>query len=122
MARLVKPGGELIHAIDLPFPSNGGLKSVLKSMALDSFGFLLPQSVRTKYMRATPKNYLSFILASLNMVDRSRPELGVLRMSLDPEVVAESYSHALKRILKDSANYRYRRTGSLLVHVRARSV
>jgi SAM-dependent methyltransferase len=122
MARLVKPGGDLIHAIDLSFPSNGGPKRILKSIALDSFGFLLPQSVRKKYLKATPKNYLSFILTSLDMADRSRPELDALRMSLDPEVVAESYSHGLNRILKDNENYRYRRIGSLLVHLRARSV
>ena len=46
------------------------------------------------------------------------PGLNVVRMSLDPEVVTESYQHKLNRITKDHTDSRYRRFGSLLVHLR----
>jgi hypothetical protein len=49
MDALLKPGGELIHAIDIDFPSNFGMKGMLKAAALNGLYWFLPLSIREKF-------------------------------------------------------------------------
>jgi hypothetical protein len=120
MARLLKPGGELIHAIDVPFPSNGGLKRILKSLALDQFSGLLPHDIIQAYAKATPLAYASTVWFALGLPRSSlrHRNLGTARMVVDPQIVVESYEHGLNRVLKDDPNYVYKRQGSLLIHLK----
>ncbi|MFH2104575.1 MAG: methyltransferase domain-containing protein [Chloroflexota bacterium] len=122
MARLIKPDGELIHAIDLPFPSNGGLKLLLKIIAFDMINMLLPEKIRLEYLRISPLNYVSVVCSTLGIPRKSfsKSALRAIRMALDPEVVAESYEHTLNRITKDDPDTRYQRAGSLLIHLKSK--
>jgi SAM-dependent methyltransferase len=120
LGALVKPGGELLHAIDIPFPSNGGLSKILKAILFDTFCGLLPYNFRLSHFLATPQNYASLASKALGvpggLPDRLKANIGVLRMSLDPEVVTEPLEFGYNRIVKDKmVDYRFLRTGSLLL-------
>lgn len=119
MERLLKPGGELIHAIDVPYPSNGGLKKFLVKTLLDAFNPLVPRGYRLAHHLTTPVNYTGLVCDALGL---RRPDMGKLnawRMCLDPEVVTESYEHGMNRILKDGIKgYHYQRVGSLLLRLK----
>ena len=119
MERLLKPGGELIHAVDVPYPSNGGFTRLLVKYLLDVFNPLVPSSYRLAHHLTTPSNYVGLVCEALRM---RRPKLSALnawRMCLDPEVLTESYEHGMNRILKDQMKgYRYQRVGSLLMRLK----
>ena len=122
MDKLLKPGGELIHAIDVPFPSNYGLKGFLKASGFEFLSPIMPVSMRMKYHRVTPRVYLRSVNKSLNFKLPALPNLSPLQMALNPDVLAESYAHGLNRIKKDgNKSFRYQREGSLLVHLKKTS-
>jgi SAM-dependent methyltransferase len=119
MARLLKPGGELIHAIDVPFPSNGGLKKLLVKYLLDVFNPLVPRGYRLAHHLTTPSNYTGLVCEALGLRRPNLRPLNAMRMVLDPEVLTESYEHGFNRIVKDQMkNYRYQRVGSLLLRLK----
>lgn len=119
MERLLKPGGELIHAIDVPFPSNGGLKKLLAKYLLDALNPIVPVKYRLAHHLTTPVNYVGLVCAALGLRRPDMRALSAWRMSLDPEVLTESYEHGMNRILKDNMkSYRYQRVGSLLLRLK----
>jgi ubiquinone/menaquinone biosynthesis C-methylase UbiE len=119
MDRLLKPGGELIHAIDMPFPSNFGISGFLKVIIFEMLFPILPINLKVKYFRVTPRSYLKLALPVLGVNYRRKPELSPVTMALNPDILTESYAHGLNRIKKDGVkNFRYQREGSLLVHLR----
>lgn len=119
MDRLLKIGGELIHAIDMPFPSNYGLQGLLKTIGFEFLYPLLPAGMRNKYYLVTPRVYLRMALAALQLKHQTTANLTVLNMVLNPDVLAESYAHGLNRIRKDGQkSFRYHRVASLLVHLK----
>jgi SAM-dependent methyltransferase len=119
MERLLKPGGELIHAIDVPFPSNAGYARLLSKYLFDVFNPLIPYSYRLKHHLATPANYLGLVCKALQLPRRIPGSLNVWKMCLDPEILTESYEHGLNRIIKDKTEgYRYQRVGSLILHLK----
>ncbi len=120
MDLLLKPGGEMLHAIDMPFPSNGALRKVLKACAFDAFyTTLIPKQFRQRYCFATPKSYARLVFQTLGINYAIGKNLAVLNMVLDPEVLTENYAIGFNRISKDKdTNYRYRRTGALLLRVK----
>jgi len=119
MERLLKPGGELIHAVDVPFPSNGGLRKLLSKYLLDILNPLVPHSYRLAHHLSTPSNYTGLVCEALGLPRPNIANLNAWRMVLDPEVLTESYDHGLNRIVKEQIKgYRYQRVGSLLLRLK----
>jgi SAM-dependent methyltransferase len=119
MDSLLRPGGGLIHAVDVDFPSNFGLAGLAKAAALNVLYPLIPEAYRQKYCLVTPRAYLRLISPALGIPLRETSDLSILRMALDPEVLADSYDFGFNRVKKDGIpNYRYQRVGSLLIHLK----
>jgi SAM-dependent methyltransferase len=117
---LLKPGGELMHAVDIRLPTWHGLRSVLKALALDLMYPVLPPALRTKYSLHTPTAYMRTVAEALEL-DRGdkRPNLNVVGFVLDPEVVIEPFEATYNRITRDGlAEMSHLRVGSLLIHLR----
>jgi hypothetical protein len=116
---LVKPGGELIHAVDVPFTSNGGLPKMIKATLFETFASLLPESYRLSHYMATPMNYARLVLHTFDLHTPATHGMNVWRMALDPEIMTEGFDYGYNRIVKDNMkNYHHQRTGSLLIHLR----
>jgi hypothetical protein len=119
MDLLLKPGGEMLHAVDISYPSNGGLKKVLEGWLFDALYGLIPQRMKIRYIFATPKSYVRMALNSLGVTYRIPRELDVWNMVLNPDIVTEDYNHGLNRIIKDKIKgYKYQRVASLLFKCR----
>jgi SAM-dependent methyltransferase len=119
MDRLLKPGGELIHAIDVPFPSNYGVSGFLKAVGFEILFPVLPDRMRVKYYRVTPRSYLKLAFQAIKVKSKLMPALSPINMTLNPDILTESYSHGLNRIKKDGVkSFRYQREGSLLVRLK----
>jgi hypothetical protein len=116
---LVRPGGELIHAIDVPFASNGGLPKMIKATLFEAFSSLLPGKYRLSHYMATPMNYARLVLHTLDLHIPPGRGMNVWRMALDPEIMTEGFDFGYNRIVKDNMkDYHHQRTGSLLIHLR----
>jgi ubiquinone/menaquinone biosynthesis C-methylase UbiE len=119
MDRLLKPGGEMLHTVDIMFPSNGGVKKVVAAHLFDILHPLLPRQLKLKHCLATPNNYARLCLKQLGMRLKAGNGLGTLRFVLDPQVLTESLEYGMNRIVKDKmSGYRNQRTGSLLIHLK----
>ncbi len=119
MDLLLKPGGEILCAIDLPFPSNGGLRYICLSLAFDVFYSLVPKRLRQRYCHRTPKGYTKLVFQTLGVSYKIGSGLSVLNMILNPETLTENYAIGFNRIIKDQmTNYRYQRMGALLLAMR----
>jgi SAM-dependent methyltransferase len=116
MAKLVKPGGELLHAVDIPFPCNDGLSKLIKIFLFYNLVGLLPFDFRLKHFLSTPKNYARLVFRELKINTLHNSNIGVIRMSLDPEVVTESLEYGYNRITKDGMkDFHFQRVGTLLL-------
>jgi SAM-dependent methyltransferase len=118
MDRLLKPGGEMIHAVDILFPSNRGLWKVLAAILFDEFYWLAPRSMRLQHCLSTPRSFVRFVSKTWGLKPVLDKNLSVLRMVLDPEVMTEGVESGLNRIVKDGLkDFRYQRCGTLLFHL-----
>lgn len=119
MDALLKSGGEMLHAVDVSFPSNRGLKGVVKGMVLDTIWRELTAHQRMHCCKVTPKAFVRFAFDALHIHFRLGRNLSVLNMTLNPDILTESYETGINRIVKDGKqDYRYQRRGSLLIHIR----
>jgi SAM-dependent methyltransferase len=119
MDTLLKPGGEMLHTIDLPFPSNFGLKGLLKVFILELFFPILPRSMKIKHFIVSPKTYRNIALRAIHVRYKTSKELSILNMALNPDILQENYIQGLFRIMKDKMeNYPYLRKGSLLIRLK----
>ncbi len=119
MDRLLKPGGELLHEVDVTFPSNTGIKGLLYASAFDLLFPVLPKSFRFKHCIATPRAYLRVALGNLGSPLKLTGNLSPIHMALDPDILAESYRHGLYRLTHDNIkDFRYKRFGALLIHLK----
>lgn len=119
MDRLLKPGGSMIHAIDMPFPSNYGVKGLIKAAGFEFLSPLLPQKLLNKYIRVTPHSYLRQAFSELRIKMPRSKDLSLVNMALNPDILTESYAHGLNRIKKDgNTSFRYYREGSLLINIK----
>jgi 2-polyprenyl-3-methyl-5-hydroxy-6-metoxy-1,4-benzoquinol methylase len=123
MHHLLKPGGEMVHAVDMKFPSNRGLFSFLKATMLDVFGFILPKSYRTTNLYYTPKTYLARVGSAIGTRIAVRKwNVGALRMVLDPGIVIEPLDWAYNRVVKDRlTDVPFLRVTSLLIHLKKKT-
>lgn len=119
MYSLVKPGGELIHALDVLFPSNGGLPKMLQAYFFDLFPWVFSKEMKRNHYLATPSNYCRIVLETLGGAETySLDKLDIWNMCLNPEIVVEPLSHGWNRIIKDKMDdYHHQRFGSLLMHL-----
>jgi SAM-dependent methyltransferase len=119
MLDLLKPGGELIHAVDITFPSNGGVRKIIQATLFDQLPFLFSKQMRLDHCLATPKTYSRLVLKTLDA--KTIPplkNLNLWKMCLDPEVITDSLAFGWNRIVKDGIkDYRHIRFGSLLIHL-----
>jgi len=119
MDRLLKPGGDLIHAIDMPFPSNFGVRGLIKAIGFETLYFLAPMKLRWKHYRVTPRSYLRLAFPAIQLIPQTTADLSIINMILNPDILTESYTHGLNRIRKDGQkSFRYQRESSLLVHLK----
>ena len=120
MERLLRPGGEMLHAVDLGLPVKSGLPSVLKALAIDTLFPLMPSSARLGFVYHTPHAYARFVVQSiLKSPMRHDRLLNVTRLLLDPEVVSESMENTYNRIIKDGmTGVRHVKKGTLLLRLR----
>ncbi len=119
MDALLKPGGEMLHAVDVSFPSNRGLWGIVRGIVFDAIWWSLPTRWRTRFCLATPKAFARFAFDALRIHFRLGRDLSVLNMTLNPDILTESYETGINRIVKDRMqDYRYRRVGSLLIRIR----
>lgn len=119
MDSLLKPGGELLHGIDLLFPSNGGIYKLFYSLVFDWIHSLLPANFKQKHIQATPLNYVRQVARVLGFKPSSTKGLDVLSMTLSPNTLVESYQYGLNRIIKDKyKDFHFQRFGSLMIHLK----
>ncbi len=119
MGALIKPGGALLNAIDVSFPSNEGLKKISQAVLFDTFNAVIPENFRLKHFLATPNNYTRLVFQALRMAGSTRGMMDVLKMSLDPQMVTEPLEFGYNRIVKDNMqDYAFQRIGSLLLHIK----
>lgn len=119
MDLLLKPGGEMLHAVDLLFPSNGGLKKLFFCLCFDLFHAFIPQRLKQKHNQATPLTYLRQVAQVLEFRPGSPRGLDVLTMTLSPTILVENYHIGLNRIVKDGLkDYHFQRYGSLLLRLK----
>ncbi len=120
MDQLLKPGGDMLHAIDIKLPTNRGLLSIGKALTLDLFGPLIPQSYRTANAYYTPKSYLRHISGEIDLDSYASPSnIGLINMVLSPRIVLEPLDWVFNRMVKDGyKNVPILRVTSLLIHLR----
>jgi len=117
---LLKPGGEMLHAVDIAFPINRGLAHVGLALAFDALYPLVPYRIKERFAFETPRSFFRFGIKCLGITQRtSLKSIGVLRMLLDSEIVLEPMVHTYNRIVKDGfANQKHHRVASLLIHLK----
>jgi SAM-dependent methyltransferase len=116
---LLKPGGEMLHAIDVSFPSNHGVKRFLAYLLADAIWPVLPFSLQVRSCQHSPRGHARLAFKTLGIRHPLGKELNLLNMALNPDILTENYESGLNRILKDKiADYRYHRVGSLLLRLK----
>jgi len=119
MDTLLKPGGELLHGVDMIFPSNRGMRTLFLGLLFDWLHVLIPVSYKQEHVQATPLNYLRQVARVLGFRLDSTKSLDVLTMSLSPNTLVESYQFGLNRIIKDQIkDYHFQRRGSLMIRLK----
>jgi len=117
MYSLLAPQGELIHAIDIPLASNGGLGKMFQATIFDAVPWLFPYNFQLNHYLATPRNYVRLVSKALNFNVPTIPDFNIWKVCLDPDILCESLMHGWYRITKDKmTDYRFQRVGSLLLH------
>ncbi len=119
MDQLLRPGGEMLHAVDIPFPSNFGVPGMAKVWLMDWFFAIMPRHLKTKHYLISPKTYARLAFQAIGVHFKPGKNLSMLNMALNPDVFVEGYQHGYHRIVKDgNKNYRFERKGSLNIHLR----
>jgi ubiquinone/menaquinone biosynthesis C-methylase UbiE len=119
MDSLLKPGGDMMHGIDLSFPSNGGVSKLFSCLIFDWLHAVVPSNYRQKHIQATPLNYLRQVARVLGIKLESIKGLDVLSMSLSPNTLVESCQWGLNRIIEEKIQgFHFTRFGSLMLRLR----
>lgn len=119
MDSLLRPGGTMLHALDIAFPTSRGLPHVVMAAGFDLVHPILPSSLRNRFLFETPQSCARAALRALGCPERNAGgRVGIVRMVLDPEVVTEPLDFTLNRLMKDGdERIRHFRVGSLLIHL-----
>jgi 2-polyprenyl-3-methyl-5-hydroxy-6-metoxy-1,4-benzoquinol methylase len=119
MDGLLRPGGTLLHAIDIAFPTSRGLPHVVLALLFDSLYPILPARVRRRFLFETPLSCARAALRTLGAPTRGAARsLSIVKMVIDPEIATEPLEFTLNRALKDGdQRIRHFRVGSMLMHL-----
>lgn len=119
MDRLLKPGGTMLHAVDIGLPTYRGIWSLGKALAIETLYPVLPKSLKVKYLYHTPRNYARFVLSSLGVpLHKIKGNIDVVHMVINPEVMLEPPQWTYNRIVKDNIrSHRHVRVTSLMFNV-----
>jgi len=119
MDGLLRPGGTMLHAIDIAFPTSRGLPHVVLALLFDTFYPFLPARVRRRFLFETPLSCARAALRALGApTGKAARNLSVIKMVVDPEIATEPLEFTLNRLLKDGdQRIRHFRVGSLLIHL-----
>lgn len=119
MDQLLKPGGHMLHAIDMIVPTHRGLVSLGKGTLLDIFRQVLPDSIITSNAYYTPKCYLSHVSRALKTnISVRNCGIDLKNLVINPEILHEPIDWVYNRIIKDNmTNIPHYRVISLLVHL-----
>lgn len=117
---LLKPGGEMLHSIDIALPTNLGLRHVILAMAFDSVYRILPANIRERFLFETPMGCARFMLNILRTRGKvNLAKLNALNFVLDPEILLEPPENTFNRIAKDGIrDAKHFRVASLLIHLK----
>jgi len=123
MDHLLRPGGEMLHAVDIALPTNRGLLHVMLAVFFDFLYPFIPFKIRQRFTYETPRSFVRFALKDLKvLLNRQGRNLSVINMVLNPEIMVESMQHTYNRIVKDGfKNQKHFRVTSLLLHLRKRA-
>jgi SAM-dependent methyltransferase len=103
MDRLLKPGGCMLHAVDIGLRTARGMLSISKSLLLEWLSPLMPASLRARYSMHTPRLYANNSLTALGISSRSVRSLpNALQTALNPEIMLESPKTFYHRVVKDN--------------------
>jgi SAM-dependent methyltransferase len=103
MDRLLKPGGCMLHAVDLGLRTRRGMLSISKSLLLEWVFPLLPARMRQEYSMHTPRLYAYNSLEALgNNSHATRRLPNTLQAALDPSIMLESPKTFYHRVMKDN--------------------
>jgi hypothetical protein len=119
MDGLLRPGGTLLHAIDIAFPTSRGLPHVILALLFDTFYPIVPARVRRRFLFETPLACARATLRALGAPARGAARcLSVVKMVVDPEIATEPMEFTLNRLLKDGdQRIRHFRVASLLMYL-----
>jgi len=118
MDLLLKPGGEMLHAIDLKLPTHRGMLSVMKGLALDLASPLVPASYRLENVFFTPRTYLKAVSRALPVRFSDLPRnFSIPSLVLDPTIVLEPLDWAYNRMREGSSDVPIMRVATLLIHL-----
>lgn len=117
MDRLLKPGGSMLHAIDISLRTKRGWLSLAKALLLEKIVPLMPAGVRTGYAFYTPRIYARSTLTALGQSTRMVRQLpNAFTTAIEPEIMLESPEAFYHRVVKDNMQLsRMGRTTALLM-------
>ncbi len=124
MDYLLRPGGEMLHAVDIALPTNRGLSHVVLAVLFDFLYPFIPFGLRQRFAYETPRSFVRFALKGLKILPyRQSRNLSVTHMVLNPEIMVESMQHTYNRIVKDGfKNQKHFRVASLVLHMRKKPI
>jgi ubiquinone/menaquinone biosynthesis C-methylase UbiE len=103
MDRLLKPGGFMLHAIDLSLRTKRGWLSLAKALLLEGLFPLMPAEMKARYTFYTPRTYAWAALAALGQSLRSVRKLpNAFTSAINPEIMLESPKALYHRVVKDN--------------------
>jgi len=119
MDQLLKPGGHLIHAVDMIVPTHRGIVSLAKGALLDTFRHILPESILTSNCYYAPKCYLSLVSRALqSKITSKNAGIGLPGLVINPEILHEPPEWVYNRIVKDNlTNVPHYHVISFLIHL-----
>jgi hypothetical protein len=119
---LLKPGGYLLHAIDIKFQADRGMNYLLSALIFEQLFQALPETLKTRYVRATPRAYARRVKSILNMKGRlPRSIPSSFDLIMNPEILVDPPQHSYNRIIKDNmVDIRHHRDSTLLLGLKKR--
>lgn len=117
MDRLLKPGGSMLHAIDVSLRTHRRWLSLAKALLVEWLYPLMPAGLKTQYTFYTPRLYARTALSALGQSVRPIRQLpNAFNTAIDPEVMLESPKSFYHRVVKDNIQpKRMSRTTALLL-------
>ena len=89
MGMLLKPGGEMLHGVDIGFPSNKGVIRLLQTAVFDALPSWVTGRVRRRWPLLSPRGYVKLVFDTLGIKEKIPGEFSVFNVALNPEILTE---------------------------------